>query len=178
MKGMFQIVSVLALVVASHAQQMSRDNPASKEDILRLYKAMHIRERTQVMMDQSKTQSKVFLTDFLLKQVPGVSDKREQVDAMVDEMLNEIFKNYPTDEILEDSIPIYQKHLTTSDVDAIVRFYSTEVGQKVLKEMPAIISESSQLTQAHLQPRLQAAATKLTESLSKMVEGKGSQTSK
>ena len=129
-------------------------------------------------MDESRKHSAVFLTNFLLKQVPAASGKRAQVQGMIAEMLDGIFKDYPTDTILEEAIPIYQKHLTTADVDALVTFYSTPVGQKVLNELPAILSESSQLTESHLQPRLQAAATKLTEQLTKMIENEDAPTGK
>jgi hypothetical protein len=41
-------------------------------------------------------------------------------------------------------VPIYQKHLTKADLTAITAFYSSPAGQKILAEMPAIMSESMQ----------------------------------
>jgi hypothetical protein len=40
----------------------------------------------------------------------------------------------------------------------------------MLHELPAILSEASQVTQARLRPGLEAAASKLTERLTKMIE--------
>jgi uncharacterized protein len=39
-------------------------------------------------------------------------------------------------------VPIYQKHLTKADLEALTQFYGSPVGQKILNEMPAILSES------------------------------------
>jgi hypothetical protein len=38
-------------------------------------------------------------------------------------------------------IPIYQRHLTKSDLDAVIVFYSSPVGQRLLKEQPAMMAE-------------------------------------
>jgi hypothetical protein len=162
---------VLLVAVSAWCQQSaSANSPATKEEIQRLFVAMRLRERTEVFMNESQKQSRIFITDFLLKQVPEASKRPEQVRAMIDDMLNEIYGEYPIDAILQDMVPIYQKYLSNSDVDALISFYSTPVGQKMLRELPHILAESSQITQSRLQPRLQAGATKLTEELTKMIE--------
>lgn len=44
---------------------------------------------------------------------------------------------------LEDLVvPIYQKYLTTSDVEDINRFYQTQAGKKMIRVQPAIMQES------------------------------------
>jgi uncharacterized protein len=161
---------IFLLVICGSAQQVTADGPAAKDDIARLFTAMHARERAQLMMEEWRKQSTVYATDFLLKQIPAMANRHEQVQAMVKESLDVIFKDYPVDAILNESIPIYQKHLTRSDVDALVSFYSTEVGQKLLREFPAIYAESSQLAYARLQPRLQLAMTELTKRLTETTD--------
>ncbi len=44
-------------------------------------------------------------------------------------------------------IPIYQRHLTKTDLDAVISFYASPVGQKLLKEQPAMMAESMQAGQ-------------------------------
>lgn len=164
------IAIVLLLAICSSAQQATPDAPASREEVDRLLVAMHSKERMQLLMDESRKQSKSFLTEYLLKQVPAAIHKREQVQAMVDEFLDKIYKDYPVDGILNETVPIYQKHLTESDVNTLINFYSTPVGQKVLHELPAILLEVSQINQSHLQPKLQEAATELTRKLTEMID--------
>lgn len=44
---------------------------------------------------------------------------------------------------LEDLVvPIYQKYLTTSDIEEINRFYQTQAGKKMIRVQPAIMQES------------------------------------
>jgi hypothetical protein len=56
-----------------------------------------------------------------------------------------------------------KRHLTHADVRAIIDFYTSEAGQKYLKELPIISAESSQAIQPiitkHL-PEMQAAMDK------------------
>lgn len=170
MERLLRLGVFLFFALGAAGQEQMTSAPATKQDIEKLFVAMHIRERMEILIADSRKQSRIFLANYLLKQVPGASEKQDQVQAMVDEMLDGIFKEYPIDAILNDTIPIYQKHLSEPDVDAIVAFYSTPVGQKVLHELPAILSESSQITQSRLQPRLQDAAAKLTERLTRMIE--------
>lgn len=40
--------------------------------------------------------------------------------------------------------PIYDKHFTEAEIDAITAFYRSPTGQKMLSKMPAIIAESQQ----------------------------------
>ncbi|MFZ0800325.1 MAG: DUF2059 domain-containing protein [Terriglobales bacterium] len=56
-------------------------------------------------------------------------------------MTETVFKDLPVDEIIDAMVPIYQKHLTKSDLEAVIAFYSSPVGQKLLKEQPAMMAE-------------------------------------
>jgi uncharacterized protein len=56
------------------------------------------------------------------------------------------------DEMLNDMIPIYQRHFTKSDIDALIAFYSSPAGQKFLHETPAVTAE----TMRAVYPRIEA----------------------
>ncbi len=62
----------------------------------------------------------------------------EQQSKMMDDM----FKNMPWNEMIQAMVPSYQKHFTKGDVDSLVTFYSSPTGQKVLREMPAVMSDA------------------------------------
>jgi hypothetical protein len=68
--------------------------------------------------------------------------------------------------MLDDMIPVYQKHLTKGDVDAMGAFYSSPTGQKLLREMPAMTAESMQAAG----PRIQAMMEKVMDRAEKMAE--------
>ncbi|MDD4970911.1 MAG: DUF2059 domain-containing protein [Paludibacter sp.] len=51
------------------------------------------------------------------------------------------------DELIVMMTPVYRRHMTLSDIEAITAFYQTPTGQKYAKQMPAIVQESIQVGQ-------------------------------
>jgi hypothetical protein len=166
------VFGVLLAVSATWAQQVtSSDVPASKQDIERLFVALHVRERQQLILENSHKQAKTMLNEILRKELPEASkEELSQMQKMIDEMIDDIDEDYPMDAILKDMVPIYQRHLTKSDSDQLIAFYSSPVGQRMLRELPAITSEAMQVSSSYLQPRMEAAVSKLKEKVEHMVE--------
>jgi len=71
-----------------------------------------------------------------------VPDATPEQIKRIDEVSDTIFAEFSPDELIDAVVPIYQKHLSKADLEAILAFYSSPAGQKVMKEMPAIMSES------------------------------------
>jgi len=69
----------------------------------------------------------------------------------------------PVDGMLDDMIPVYQRHLSKSDVDAMIGFYSTPTGQKMIREMPAIAAEGMQAMQPRLLKQMDEAKEKIEQ---------------
>jgi hypothetical protein len=73
------------------------------------------------------------------------------------------------------TVPVYQKHLTKGDVDTMVAFYETPTGQKLLKELPEILSESMQAMMPLLRKQIDSMNHKVEEQMEAMkreTEGK------
>jgi hypothetical protein len=166
------VFGLLLTVFPTWAQQVtSSDVPALKQDIERLFVALHVRERQQLILENSHKQAKTMFNEILQKELPEASkEERAQLQGMIDEMIDDIDKDYPMDAILPDMVPIYQRHLTKSDSDQLIAFYSSPVGQKVLRELPAITTESMQVSSSYLQLRIEAAVSKLKEKVERMAE--------
>lgn len=47
-----------------------------------------------------------------------------------------------TDSLKEAIIPIYHKHFSASEIKEIIQFYSTDLGKKTIRLMPALMQES------------------------------------
>jgi hypothetical protein len=138
----FFLVFAVCLLFAfpSFAQQSGADAPASKEDIHRYWDTMHMQDLMKNAMDSmTKTMHQVVHQQFEKQQgLPGDFEARMQ--RIMDDML----ENVQVEELLQATEPVYEKHLTKGDVDALVAFYSTPRGQRILKEMPAMTSEAMQ----------------------------------
>jgi len=48
------------------------------------------------------------------------------------------------DAFIEMIIPVYEKHFTLEDIEKLIEFYQTDVGQKYVEKLPKLTSESMQ----------------------------------
>jgi hypothetical protein len=92
-----------------------------------------------------------------IKKYMDVMGTTKLMDATMDNMISLYKKNYPavdstfwaeyksqfmSGELINMLIPVYDKHLTEEDLDALIAFYSTPTGQKIIKSLPEIMKES------------------------------------
>jgi uncharacterized protein len=84
--------------------------------------------------------------------------------------LDEYFKDLPWDDILNSMVPVYQKHLTKGDVDALTAFYATSTGQKLLKEMPQILAESMQNVMPLMRKHIDTLNQRMQEDIQAMLK--------
>lgn len=168
-------LAVLVFACVGWGQNPSVDAPAEKEDVENLFVTLHIREMMQNVMTTSMQQQKLVTHDALKKKMPSMTDDEfKRMDAFIDEFVKTIDLNG----MLDDMIPVYQRHLTKHDVNAMLAFYNTPTGQKLLREQPAMMSEGMQA----MQPRMQRMMSDLMDKVEQMVredsEKSGSSTAK
>jgi hypothetical protein len=158
------LLACLLFASISFAQQNDADAPASKADIERYLDTMHARDMTKNMMATMATQTQKMTHDLVAKQANLPPD----FEAHMDKMMNDYWKDLPVDDIIDAMIPVYQKHLTKGDVDVLVAFYSGPTGQKVLKEMPAITSESMQAASGIVEKMVAKAVERVNDEIAQM----------
>src|ERR1700734_1561862 len=156
MKHLRLSLAVIFLVSASFAQQSVSapgDAPATKEDIQHLFEGMQIHQQMRQVMDAMMKQQTAMIHETLKKRYPQTSPEKI---ARADQLIAETMKDMPMDAMLDDMIPIYQKHFSKTDIDAMSAFYSSPTGQKMMREMPALTSESMQVSYARMQKQIDA----------------------
>jgi hypothetical protein len=100
------------------------------------------RNRIQQMMEGIKKQARLGAEAGLRRKMPdATTEQLARVDAIADSMIDV----FSVDEMIDALIPIYQKHLSKSDIDGILAFYASPAGQRLLKETPAIMAESMEV---------------------------------
>ena len=112
--------------------------PPTKEDVLKFMELMHLKQTLVQLYDGMAKQSMAAAEDAFKRKVP---DATEQQITAVDNFAEGLFKDLPVEELLDAMVPIYQKHLTKADLDAVLAFYSSPAGQKLLGEQPAMMQE-------------------------------------
>jgi uncharacterized protein len=161
MKPAALFTSMLLLVTPlCSGQQTAGGQPASKEDVEKLFVIMHVRDMTKQMLDTALKQSLQMAHDQRKKDFPNMPPERA---AEADKVMEEMLHNFPVEEIVQVMIPVYQKHFTKGDIDAILEFYSSPAGQKFLRETPAITQETLQASSGLLQQHMQTAMQKVRQ---------------
>ena len=113
---LISLALILATVCPTFGQQAG-DASASREDILKLFEVMHTREQMKQVMDQVLKQMKAMSHEQIKRRDPKLTDEEvAKLDARSEQFLNSM----PFDGMLDDMIPVYQKHLTKTDVDAMI----------------------------------------------------------
>jgi hypothetical protein len=149
--GVLLLIALSTAWAVGQQAAASSEAPATREDIRRLFDAMHVREQIRSTMEVMMTQQRRMIGDMMKKRNRRVTE--EDVDK-ASESAQEFLKNFPLDEMVEDMIPVYQRHLTRPDVDAMMVFYSSPTGQKLLREQPAMAGESMQAVSVRVQRAL------------------------
>jgi uncharacterized protein len=137
----FLIVPALVFVlsVAALAQEAGADAPATREDVQKYLDAMHSDLMMRQMVDaMAGPMHKMVHEQYLRDQDKLPADFEQRMNKLMDGML----KNMPFDEMMQAMMPTYEKHFTKGELQALTQFYSAPTGQKILREMPAIMSEA------------------------------------
>jgi uncharacterized protein len=151
------LLGACLLIAASCAAQttisIAPDAP-SKDDVKKLFDVMASREQVQDMMHQLFIQMRSLSREQLKKRQPDVS---EEELARMDRESEDLIAHFPLDSMLDDMVPVYQRHFTKSDIDALNAFYSSPAGQKFLHEMPAVTAETMKAVYPKIQAQVDAA---------------------
>jgi hypothetical protein len=133
-------------------QALAPDAP-SREQLLKLFDMLEIKKQMDSIRDSmSKSLEQQF------SQMTRGQLTAKQVDEL-GKLESELFGKMMSDDFVSNMmdvlIPIYQRHFTSSDVSALIAFYSTVVGQKFLHEQAQIMAEYMPKAMENMQGRVQ-----------------------
>ncbi len=128
----------LLLILLFIAPILSADE-ASKKEAEKLLDMMGMQE----MMDQSVSQ----MLDIQLQQQPDLAPFKEV-------MIEFFNKNMSYEIIKPELIKMYSEAFTAPELKEIIAFYSTDVGQKSIKKMPALTAQGAQLGATRVQQNI------------------------
>jgi hypothetical protein len=95
------------------------------------------------------------------------ADCEERINKLLDGMMKEI----PFDQMMQAMVPAYQKHFTKGDMDALIAFYSTPTGQKVLQELPAVTAEGMQAMMPIMRKSVEKMTERAEQEVNQMIKG-------
>jgi uncharacterized protein len=158
-------VSLCFMLGLSAFAQTGDDTPASKEDVENYLQVMHSHEMMANMVNAMTKPMHQMAHEQCLKdkdQLP--SDCEARMNQYMDSMMKEM----PWDEIMDSMVPVYQKHFTKGDLEALTAFYSSPTGQKVLKEMPGIMADAMQSMMPVMQKSIDRMTGRMQDQIAQM----------
>jgi hypothetical protein len=128
--------------------------------------AMHAHEMMKNMVDAMSTPMHKMIHEQYLKDKDKLPpDFEPRMNQMLDGML----KDMPWDDMLNAMVPAYQKHFTKGDIDALVTFYSSPTGQKILRELPAVTAEAMDTMMPLIQKYMEKTTQRMQTEVAEMV---------
>jgi len=161
-----QSVAEAAAQAKAKAEALPADAP-THDQVMTLFDLLQIRRTMSLAMDGMKQAIKQGAEQSFRERVTDPTPK--QLDALR-EMLDSVMGDMPMDEMVEAAVTVYRRHLSKSDVEEMIRFYGSPVGQKLLHEQPQMMQESMKAGMEIQQKRMDQIMAKIREGEQKMLE--------
>jgi hypothetical protein len=145
--------------------------PPSREDVLKLFDLLQITRTMDAVIKATKQQSMDIAEQMIREKIPDITPaQKKQFEEMIDDVMQTALGPAAMKEMLEATIPVYQKHLSKADLEAMIAFYSSPTGQKILQEQPAMVQESMEASAGIQQRIARSMFQKIDERIAKMAE--------
>ncbi len=102
-----------------------------------------------------------------LKKMPNATP--EQL-ADMESLMDTLFSDFPMNDIMNDMIPVYQKHVSKADLQAMTEFYSSPAGQRFLDEQPKMMQEMGASSATRMQQGLATTMQTIDVKLNELIE--------
>jgi len=141
-----------ATTSAQTASQALPPDAPSREQLLKLFKTLEIKQQMDAVrktlhnsMEEQFSQSTMDLTP----------KQKSEIAKLESDLFDKFMDDDYINNAMDAMIPVYQRHFTSSDVETLLAFYSTAVGQKFLHEQPQILAEVMPKMMNDMQGKLQ-----------------------
>ena len=112
-----------------------------RRDIRRLLQTMGAGELGVQMLQQLLPDMRRLLNEVLKE----FSETQKQTAVRI--MEEEMMKTFTAERMVEEIIPIYEKHLSGDEIKAILAFFESPTGRKYISVQPQILRESSDVAE-------------------------------
>jgi len=140
-------VAIFSLVLSLplFAQDVTAVDQSTRDEVVRFMELIQVRSQMMNIMNASEGQQKRIAEQSFKQMHPNATPQQlQRTDQVIDTTMKEMTSGGMIDEMIDALVPIYQRHFSKADLDAILAFYTSPVGQKMQNENPAIAQESMQ----------------------------------
>ncbi|MEZ0471746.1 DUF2059 domain-containing protein [Luteimonas salinilitoris] len=155
MKSMFRVPTLLAAPLA-FAQQ------ATQAQVDRLLEVMRAQETVDTMLPQVQASQQQMVAQLTAGQQMSEAD-RAKLDAVIAKSNERIAETLSWETLEPLYRDIYARTFTGEDMDAMIEFYGSPAGQKLLDKMPQLMQNTMTAVQQLIVPMLQQLEQDLRE---------------
>ncbi|HEY2361761.1 MAG TPA: DUF2059 domain-containing protein [Candidatus Angelobacter sp.] len=120
MKNIWVLIVCLAITGTLFAQNSApQSDMATKEQVTQFLNLMQVRDRLVQMMAGMKKGMEAGAEAGFKQKVPDPTPAQLK---MIHLITDTTFQDLPIDEMIDGMIPVYQRHISKSDLDAIIAF--------------------------------------------------------
>lgn len=163
---MRKILTVLALACAMAAPAAASAEPTAKTLALtrRLVAAMHVEDTMAPMMRAIMQQQ----MDMIVAQRKNLTDQqRTLLGGALSEAVGEMMDSGLMSEVMDKLVPAYADVYTEEELQGMLSFYESPIGQSVLRKMP-LMAPAATKAMIEIAPKMQA---DLEQRMAKKLEG-------
>ncbi len=102
------------------------------------------------------------------QQLQVTEAERPIVDKYFKQSIELMKKNVTWDQLQAPMRDVYTNHFTESEVNELIRFYSSDVGKSLVQKLPNVMNESMGITQMAMQnvmPQIQSVTNDMVQEL-------------
>ena len=160
------------------AQVIPEDQRASRDEVEQFFTAMRLRKNMEMvfeaMREQMKGMSDKMMSDKLSTLTPEQQKKfQEAMQGSMDDVMDAM----RFEDLISDMIPVYQKYLTREDLEGVIAFYSSPVGQRLLDKTPAMTTEAMKISMERMEKVMPEIMAKMQKRMDEVIKEIGDEKS-
>jgi uncharacterized protein len=153
------------------------DQQPTKEQLAKLFEVMRLRQQyasLQTMLPKVIQQQMHAEMRQTMAKLPAAKQLTSAQQSALEDLMNKYMQKaltvYTADEMMSDSVAIYQRHFTRADVDAYIAFYKSPPGQHLLDAQPLINREFMPIVMQHVQERTRQLDAEMEQDLQQFIK--------
>ena len=173
------------LATPTTTAEVPADEQANKEQLAKLFNVMRIKKQldsvTNMMPELIALQMGAQMREMEKNhpEIASMTDEQKQAASkVISKHVERAITLYTSDEMTADMSEFYQKHLSRSDVNDIISFYSSQAGQHMLDILPNIMKWATPKVNQRMQERIKSELDVMTKEMGEIVKPQTSPTDK
>lgn len=154
------------------AASIPPEQQATKEQLGKLFEVMRLRQQfeelTKMLPNLVQQQIHSQLQQ-MAASMPASKQMTPEQQAALDKLMKRYMEKastlYPPDEMIDDAITVYQRHMRREDVEAYINFFSSPPGQHFLDVQPLIMKEYLPIAMERAQRRTKELSAEMAADL-------------